>query len=414
MVVIGEWNQRWTIGQEKPMDKQPVLINTERETRIFFWFMTLVLVTMSGLAAINTPELLRLPRLVLFTVLMSAHIGLHWMLRLNSQRPGWLPVYMLVQGVLAAALVYLSIDIGLAFAVSMALVGEAVGVYGVTRRGLLISAYYLVLSLGFYTWLAGFSRAGWWLLGALPIILFVVLYVEMYTRQSNANERASVLLEELESANRQLSAYAAEVEDLTIAAERERMARELHDTLSQGLAGLILQLEAADAHLAGGRPEKARQIVQNTMESARATLADARRAIDNLRTGDDPGIEAVLQREAERFAAACGLPCEVSVDLPVALPAEWSAGLQRMAAEGLSNIARHAGATQASLTLRAQSGVLVFEMRDNGHGFDPAGVPEGHYGLIGMRERARLLGGTLEVQSRPGQGALLRFEGPLP
>ena len=64
MVVIGEWNQRWTIGQEKPMDKQPVLINTERETRIFFWFMTLVLVTMSGLAAINTPELLRLKELL--------------------------------------------------------------------------------------------------------------------------------------------------------------------------------------------------------------------------------------------------------------------------------------------------------------------------------------------------------------
>jgi len=91
------------------------------------------------------------------------------------------------------------------------------------------------------------------------------------------------LLAELESANRQLTEYAARVEDLTIAAERQRMARELHDTLSQGLAGLILQLEAADAHLAADRPERARGILEQSMEKARGTLKEARQVIDDLR-----------------------------------------------------------------------------------------------------------------------------------
>ena len=86
-------------------------------------------------------------------------------------------------------------------------------------------------------------------------------------------QRPCELLAELETANRQLTEYAARVEDLTIAAERQRMARELHDTLSQGLAGLILQLEAADAHLAANRPERARGILEQSMEKARGTPA---------------------------------------------------------------------------------------------------------------------------------------------
>ncbi|HNT53117.1 MAG TPA: sensor histidine kinase [Anaerolineaceae bacterium] len=396
------------------MKTRAPIINTERETRIFFWFMTVVLVAMSLWLIVTQFDRQQPWRLGVFVVLMSAHITLHWILRIFAERPGWLIRYMLLQGGLAIALVYLSKDIGIAFAVSMALVGEAVGVYGVTRRGFLAMAYYLILSLGFYIWVSGTAQIGWWLLGALPMVIFVVIYVEMYTRQSNANERAQTLLNELETANRQLTNYAEQVEDLTIAAERQRMARELHDTLSQGLAGLILQLEAANAHLESGRGEKAHQIIQNTMERARTTLAEARRAIDDLRGPAAPACTDILQDEVTHFSASTGIPCTLEIDIPRALPASLCDTLQRILAEGLANIAQHARATQSQVIVTAQNGTLQLQIHDNGQGFDPQTVPAGHYGLIGIRERIELTGGTLEIESGPGQGTQIIARIPIP
>jgi NarL family two-component system sensor histidine kinase YdfH len=99
----------------------------------------------------------------------------------------------------------------------------------------------------------------------------------------DAREQVQEIAAELEKANQQLSQYAAQVEDLTISNERQRMARELHDTLSQGLTGIILQLEAIEAHLSNERIDKAKAIVSNAKLQARAALADARNAIDDLR-----------------------------------------------------------------------------------------------------------------------------------
>src|SRR5512141_2059623 len=96
---------------------------------------------------------------------------------------------------------------------------------------------------------------------------------------------------------KQLTEYAAQVEDLTIANERQRIARELHDTLSQGLAGLILQLEAADAHLSNKNSEQAQTIVTNAMAQARVTLADARHAIDDLRQSSRDDLDSALRLE---------------------------------------------------------------------------------------------------------------------
>jgi NarL family two-component system sensor histidine kinase YdfH len=396
------------------MNKSPVFLNTERETRIFFWFMTLVLVGMSVWLIVIEPAMRQPLRLIFFTIVLIVHLVLHWMLRLFADRPGWTVGYMLVQGVLALVLVLLFNHIGVAFSVSMALVGEAIGVYGISKRGFLASAYYLVLSLGSFLFVFSPQQVGWLLLGAIPTVVFVVIYVDMYTRQANANERARELLGELEAANRQLTDYTAQVEDLTIATERQRMARELHDTLSQGLAGLILQLEAADAHLSGSRPEKARLIVQQTMDNARSTLANARRAIDNLRDGDSPGLEDAIRLEVSHFSAAVDIPCTIEIDLPTDIPPQFFDPIQRSVAEGLANIAQHAQATQSSVHLSQQEGTLTLEIHDNGIGFDPTAVPPGHYGLIGMSERARLAGGTLEIESQPGQGTTIKVKIPIP
>jgi NarL family two-component system sensor histidine kinase YdfH len=395
------------------MKKQSELINTEKETRSFFWFMTMVMVLVSVWVIVSQPEVRQPLRLIPFVVLMTVQTILHWMLRYNAERPGWTAKYMVGQGFITIVLVFLGRDLALAFALSMALIGEAIGVYGISKRGILVSAYYLIISLAYYIWQFGLEQIGWMMIGVVPIFTFVIIYVEMYTRQANANDRAQELLNELETANRQLSEYAAQVEDLTIAAERQRMARELHDTLSQGLAGLILQLEAADAHLANGRTEKARQIVQQTMENARATLAKSRQAIDALRTNGSLEFKDALKYEVSRFSASSGVPCNLQVEVEPELHAELTDHLLRIVSEALSNILRYAQATQASVTLKSQNRTLLLEIKDNGIGFDPQAIPTGHYGLIGMRERARLAGGVLEVTSQPGQGVTLLIRIPL-
>ena len=93
------------------------------------------------------------------------------------------------------------------------------------------------------------------------------------------------------------------------------MARELHDTLSQGLAGLILQLEATDANLATDRSDKAREIIQQSMQQARATLESSRWAIDNLRQPEPKSLEGVIRREITQFSEYSGLPCETRLEI---------------------------------------------------------------------------------------------------
>ena len=108
-----------------------------------------------------------------------------------------------------------------------------------------------------------------------------------------------------------------ELERLTLAAERQRLARELHDTLAQGLVGLTLQLEALDAHLGRGEVPKSIAIVRGAAARARSTLADARTAIADLRATSAPPLAEALREEADRFSSATGIPCVVTVDAPL-------------------------------------------------------------------------------------------------
>jgi two-component system, NarL family, sensor histidine kinase YdfH len=247
----------------------------------------------------------------------------------------------------------------------------------------------------------------------LPMSFFVVIYVVLYSRQAEARRQAQRLLGDLEGANRQLTEYAARVEDLTIAAERERMARELHDTLSQGLAGLILQLEAADAHLSANHPERARSILEQSMGKARDTLREARQAIDALRQPAGGDLAEAIDREVERFNQATGEACEPSIELKEGVPEPVSDTAIRVISEGLTNIARHARARNVTLRVADAGGEMAIEIRDDGVGFDPQAVQTGHYGLLGMRERVRLAGGKLEVQSEAAKGTCILVHLPL-
>jgi NarL family two-component system sensor histidine kinase YdfH len=323
--------------------------------------------------------------------------------------------YVIFQGVLAFTISWMSGQIGVVFALYMGLLGEAVGLFGLKRRAFFSGVYYLTLAFINAALMMDLASLGWALVGIVPIVIFVVAYVALYMRQADAREQAQTLLTELEAANRQLSEYAAQVEDLTITAERQRMARELHDTLSQGLAGLILQLEAADAHLSKEHPDRAQKIVADAMEQARETLADARRAIGNLRSSLDsvPGLEQALEAEVKRFESATGLPCEFEFQLKSELPDSIVEIGLRIVSEALTNVARHAQASHAWVMVEETENQLRLEVRDDGRSFDPEAVEAGHYGLLGMHERARLVGGRLEVSSEPEGGTAIKAWLPL-
>ena len=389
------------------------LHNVQNDPRLLMWFAIFLMVTMYVWSFFLTPRLVNLAYLLPFTGLFLIHLFLHSRVAWVEKRPGWLVGYTIFQGLLAFAITWLSGNVGMVFCLFMALVGELLAFYRITLRGILATVYLLALAFTNFALILGYKQAMWFLLGTIPTIIFVGIYVILYTRQAEANARARELLAELESANRQLTEYAARVEDLTIAAERQRMARELHDTLSQGLAGLILQLEAADAHLAANRPERARGILEQSMEKARGTLKEARQAIDDLRQPGGPDLAEAAGQEAERFTRATGIACEPSIELKVVIREAMSETAIRAISEGLTNIARHAHAKQVVLRLSEIEKELEIEIRDDGAGFDPEAVQPGHYGLLGMRERVRLAGGRLDIQSELGKGTCILIHFPL-
>lgn len=376
---------------------------------VFFAFLTLVLVGLYFWTLRVSPALDMTWKVALFTLLMTAHIAMYWASPWVYRHPQWLAQYFIIHGLIAFAIgTFVRVNT-VVFGLYPGLVGLAIGMPARYRWRVLAILYAILLSLANFLLLEGPQEAFAWVLVTVPVVLFVVLYVSLYLRQVEAREKAQSLLGELESANRQLTEYATRVEDLTIVAERQRMARELHDTLSQGLAGLILQLEAVDAHLAGDRPERARTIVREAMERARSTLADARRAIDDLRSSGTLRLGEAARREAEHFTAATGIPCDVEISGPAALPDQVTEAAIRAIAEGLTNIAQHARAKNAILRIinMPEENELEVEINDDGVGFNPGDVETGHYGLLGMSERVRLAGGGLELHSEPGKGTRL-------
>lgn len=351
--------------------------------------------------------------LAIFTILMVVHVLLHWRLEEILKRPNAVIWYILVQGALAFSIAWLADLEAVVFALYTAMVGEAVGMFGLNRRALLASTFYLGLAFINIRHTMGIPSAGWTFLMVVPVLLFTVVYVTLYMRQIEAREKAQSLAAELDAANRQLTEYAAQVEDLTIANERQRMARELHDTLSQGLAGIILQLEAVEAHLSSNRPEKAKTIVANAMLQARATLADARKAIDDLRHPAPDDLASVLRAETSRFSEETGIPCELHLSSLPTLPDPVKDTIVRAVTEGLNNIARYAQAHSADVSVMMEDRALLLTIQDDGIGFIPEAVPSGHYGLLGIRERVRLVNGEFGLRSEAGAGTTISIKVPL-
>ncbi len=199
--------------------------------------------------------------------------------------------------------------------------------------------------------------------------------------------------------------------------ERNRLAREIHDTLAQGLTAIALHLETADVLLEGGSsPEGARKAVQQALLLSRANLEEARRSVLDLRAAPLEGrtlVEA-LRALAADYAQRSGVDIQFElVGDDRRLPTRVEMGIYRIAQEALSNIARHAQAKRGVLRLTMSPQQVEIVVGDDGIGFDPDSIPDGRFGLIGLNERTRLLNGSLEICSALGEGTAIEAAIPL-
>jgi two-component system, NarL family, sensor kinase len=197
--------------------------------------------------------------------------------------------------------------------------------------------------------------------------------------------------------------------------ERNRLAREIHDTLAQGLTATALQLESADALLDAGSG-KAHEPLRRALSLTRSNLEEARRSVLDLRAAPLEGrpLSEALKALVERWEAETGIAARYrAVNGSRPLPPRVEAALYRICQEALTNAARHAGAGRLSVRLVATPERVRLVVEDDGRGFDASEVPEDRHGLVGMRERAEMLGGNLEVRSEPGAGTRIEATVPL-
>ncbi len=198
--------------------------------------------------------------------------------------------------------------------------------------------------------------------------------------------------------------------------ERNRLAREIHDTLAQGLAATTLQLESADALLGAGAPEPVRTPLRRALSLTQANLEEARRSLLDLRAAplEDRPLAEALEVLVSRWEAETGVGASFeAVNGARPLPPRIEAALYRICQEALANVARHAGAERVTVRLVSTPEKVRLAVEDDGRGFDVSGIPADRHGILGMRERAERLGGRLELRSVPGGGTGVEATVPL-
>jgi len=217
----------------------------------------------------------------------------------------------------------------------------------------------------------------------------------------------SLLAASLREANANLTHYAATLEQLTISRERNRLARELHDTLAHSLTAISVSLETAKAYFDIDQ-NKSRELLDKSLDATRIGVDETRRALKALRSSslEDMGLGLAIQRMAESAAARAHLTLTVDLKNPMpSLSPDVEQTIYRVAQESIENIVKHSQAKSFSVRLENDGHVTTLTIEDDGLGFDiKSDLSTGHFGLVGMRERAELASGRLKVKSEKGKG----------
>lgn len=369
--------------------------------------LAMVAVTIAGLVDLTQPSerIIAAILLAVFAIIFFSpffwqgraflvHIGLMALSALAAglmtMRPGWnfFPILFFLMAPLA--MTHLPVKSGLVWIGVFTLIVGAVYVAG---NGVFGLAILLPFAAGYVF----FGIFGW-----------------MMVESERNRRRSEQLLEELQVAHRQLQEYAAQVEELSISQERNRIAREMHDTLGHRLTIASVQLEGAQ-RLIPSNPERAASIVGTVREQVKEGLTELRRTVAMLRASveEDLPLDKALIRLVEQVQQATSLNIHLSLEgYPGNLSLQQHQALYRAAQEALTNIQRHARASEAWLQLTSEDGMIELLISDNGVGITPEQAQSG-FGLLGLKERAGIQGGVFHVDARPGGGTQITFRIPL-
>jgi signal transduction histidine kinase len=274
------------------------------------------------------------------------------------------------------------------------------------------------------TVIGGFpTNAEWWTIYVVIIVVQTLaiggggLLSERMAEQSEQRRLAVAQLEAALEENAGLHAQLlAQAREAGVLDERQRMAGEIHDTIAQGLTGIVTQLEAAEQ--ARDRPEEWQRHVRNAASLARDSLSEARRSVEGSRPErlEVARLPEALAEVAREWSAINGVPVEVVTTGDVQpLHAEVEVALLRTAQEALANVGKHARASRAGLTLSYMGDVVTLDVRDDGVGFDVPAESGGRgagFGLSAMRQRVNRVSGTLAIESELGAGTAISARVP--
>ena len=266
-----------------------------------------------------------------------------------------------------------------------------------------------------------------WLVVTLLNATLVTTFVYLGQKAEDQNQARKQTVADLAEANQRLEEMMAEntglhaqlltqAREAGVLEERQRMAREIHDTLAQGLTGIITQLEAVQQ--AGPGPDWERRIT-NAARLARHSLTEARRSVRAVRPEslEDTRLPEAVADVAAQWSENTGVSAAVTTTGTVlGLHPEIEVTLLRVAQEALANVAKHASASRVGITLSYMEDVVSLDIRDDGVGFRPGqrGAPDsaGGFGLTGMQQRVRRLAGSLAIESEPGHGTAISASVP--
>jgi signal transduction histidine kinase len=259
-----------------------------------------------------------------------------------------------------------------------------------------------------YGWLRGLGFASTYIV----VAVFIVALGIATNRAEQAHMESQALLAELQTANQKLQAYTLQVEELAAAQERNRLARELHDSATQTVFSMVLTAQSARI-LIERDPARAAGLMDHLQELAQNALAEMRTLIQHLRPRSiaEEGLASALRKHFAGRQLQDGLSVDFQLEGERRLPADAEEALFRVVQEALNNVCKHSGISQAIVRLHLNNPVSV-SIEDHGCGFDPqlAQQSSRHLGLASMSERVQALGGTLVIDSKPGQGTCIRVE----
>lgn len=340
-----------------------------------------------------------LPLIFLGALYLTIGIVGSRILRLDS--PRWLLVtYFSIQIALGAAMNLVSF--GSMWLMLLPTVSQAIEVlprpagYTTALLGWLAQVVPIGIQMG---WVAAMN----WGVALLAANVFVVVFTQSLVNEQKARA-------ELAGAHQKLREYAAQVEDLVTAQERNRLAREIHDGLGHYLTAVNIQIKAAQS-VVEQNPALAQEALSNAQSLTQEALADVRRSISSLRA--DPATSRPLADTLHSLlleTRAAGIEAELEVSGEVRpLPPQIEFSLYRAAQEGLTNVRKHAHAAHVKVRLAYLPTLVRLTVEDDGVG---AGQTEGGFGLLGLQERVQLVGGTLKIETAPGAGLTLTVELP--